>query len=125
MYDAGFTFHSTDGPRGAKEAGARRVLADTVVETCLSLLRNFPDLSFVILPEPPPASPTPWIMGESGPSSSGSLTKRSLTSVTDVSSQEDCYCVVTFDAWIPRLTGQSGRFGQTCRGHIRTLSERA
>lgn len=60
---------------------ARRVLADTVVETCLRLLRRFPDLPFVVPPEPPPASQALWTP-ESSPSSPGSATKRSRQSQT-------------------------------------------
>lgn len=80
-YNTGFTYLSTGGSRGAKEAAARRVLADGFVETCLSILRHFPDLQFVILPEPPPTSPA-LRTRESGPSSSGPAVKRSRQSQT-------------------------------------------
>lgn len=51
LYDAGFTYHSTDSSRGSKEAAARRVLANTIIETYLPLLCRFPDIPFVMLSE--------------------------------------------------------------------------
>lgn len=79
MYDAGSTHHSTDGSGGAKEAATRRVLADTVVEASVLVLRRFPDLPFVILPEPSSDSSR---VRASSPTSSGPATKRPRQSQT-------------------------------------------
>lgn len=76
LYDAGFTYHSTDGSRGSTEAAAPQVLANATIRACLPLLCRFPDLRFVILPEPHPA-PLALRTRDSGLSSSGSATRRS------------------------------------------------
>lgn len=81
MYDAGFTYHSTDGSRGAKEIAARRVLADVVVEAYLPMLRRFPDLPFFVLPDPSPDSSR---ARTSSSSSSDPATKRPRQAQTSV-----------------------------------------
>lgn len=50
LYRTGLVFHAPDGALGAKEAVARRLLANAALEVCLLLLRSFEVLPFAVLP---------------------------------------------------------------------------
>lgn len=50
LHRASAGYEATDGTQEVKEAAARRVLADAALKACRPLLRQFVNLSFVVLP---------------------------------------------------------------------------